>query len=311
MNYESCLNKITDSNERVMVLTAENRAFIRNLPHQIKERFVDFGIAEQTMIGAACGLALRGKIPVCHALAAFLTMRSFEFIRTDVGIANLPVKLVGCFAGFLSEANGPTHQAIEDISLINSIPGICIFAPSDEEDMLIGLEQVINSPKPFYIRYNHLKPAVNHDSNFRIGKAEIINWGNDITIFTYGTLLRQAYEAMIILENKGISVRLINMRCLKPIDEGIIINSALETNLIVTIEDHFLCGGLYSIICEILVRNLINSHVLPFGIKDKWFKPCLLNDILTYEKFTGSDISQKILLYYNNYIEDIKIKSLI
>src|SRR5215467_4668113 len=124
MTYEETLEKICAVNENVVVMTAENRAAIRNLPPKLGPRFIDVGIAEQTMIGAAAGLALRGRIPVVHALATFLTLRAFEFVRTDVGIGHLPVKLVGGVPGFLSEANGPTHQAIDDIAVMRAIPGM-------------------------------------------------------------------------------------------------------------------------------------------------------------------------------------------
>ncbi|MCC7159497.1 MAG: transketolase, partial [Ignavibacteria bacterium] len=251
MNYEAILKHLIETDERFIVMTAENRAAIRNLPSAIGGRFIDTGITEQTMIGMSAGLALRGRIPVVHALAAFLTMRAFEFIRTDIGISGLPVKLVGGVPGFLSEANGPTHQAIEDVSIMRGIPGMNIFAPADEEDMLIGLREVLLSEKPFYMRYNSMKPALTHSTRFEIGKAEVINYGKDITILTYGILLRQSYEAMMILESMGLSVRLLNMRTLKPIDEEAIINAALETSLLITVEDHFLTGGLSSIVAEV------------------------------------------------------------
>src|SRR5262249_56995043 len=103
-------------------MTVENRAAIRNLPKELGERFIDVGICEQTLIGAASGLALRGRIPVVHALASFLTLRAFEFIRTDIGIPGLPVKLIGALPGLLSESNGPTHQSLEDIALMRTVP---------------------------------------------------------------------------------------------------------------------------------------------------------------------------------------------
>src|SRR6195952_5520098 len=133
MSYEELLTKLALEDDRFVVMTAENRALVRNLPAKLGRRFVDTGITEQTMIGAAAGLALRGRIPVCHALATFLTLRAFEFIRTDVGIGKLPVKLVGGVPGFLSEANGPTHQAIEDVSLMRGIPGMHVVCPADAE----------------------------------------------------------------------------------------------------------------------------------------------------------------------------------
>ena len=139
-SYEDALYRLAEEDDRLIVMTAENRAAIRALPERLGARFIDVGIAEQTLVGMAAGLAVRGRIPVIHALAAFLTLRAFEFIRTDVGIPGLPVKLVGSFPGFVSEANGPTHQAIEDVALMRGIPNMKVFCPADLDDLLIGLE---------------------------------------------------------------------------------------------------------------------------------------------------------------------------
>ena len=274
-----------------MILTAENRAAIRNLPDQIGDRFIDTGITEQTLIGVSAGLALRGRIPVSHALACFLTMRAFEFIRTDVGIADLPVKLIGGFAGFLSEANGPTHQAIEDVSIMRGIPNVNVFCPADEQDMMIGLKNVLESPKPFYIRYNNLPPVYEHSKNFEIGKAEVVSEGKDITILVYGVLFKQAMEAKAILEEKGKSVGLINLRTLKPIDEEALLKAAANSKLLVTLEDHFITGGLFTILAEIFLKNKIMCDVLPIALNDKWFKPALMKDVLEYEGFTSEKIA--------------------
>lgn len=296
MAYEDILKELTLTDDRFIVMTAENRAAIRNLPNVLGNKFIDTGITEQALIGAAAGLALRGRIPVVHALATFLTLRAFEFIRTDVGIANLPVKIVGGVPGFLSEANGPTHQAIEDVSLMRGIPPVNVFCPADGEDMLIGLKEVLLSPSPFYIRYNNLKPAIQHDENFQIGKAEVISNGTDITILVYGMLLVQAIKAKDILEKEGLSVRLLNLRTVKPIDEEAILRAARETKLIVTLEDHFLIGGLYSILGEIFLKNQIMAETLPIALENRWFKPALLKDVLEYEGFTGEKIAERILV---------------
>src|ERR1700743_186032 len=136
MTYEELLTGIARDNEQVVVMTAENRALVRNLPLILGKRFIDTGITEQTLVGAAAGLALRGRVPVVHALASFLTMRAFEFVRTDTGIPDLPVKLSGFIPGFLSDGNGPTHQAIEDISIMRGIPNVNVFAPADEDDLV-------------------------------------------------------------------------------------------------------------------------------------------------------------------------------
>ncbi len=204
MNYEATLQELVLADDKYIVMTAENRAAIRNLPGVLNGRFLDTGITEQTMIGMAAGLALRGRVPVAHALAAFLTMRAFEFVRTDVGIGQLPVKLVGGVPGFLSDANGPTHQAIEDIALMRGIPGMQIFCPADEAELVLGLPSFLASPHPVYIRHNALPAAIDHDPHFAIGQAELVQNGRDVTILVYGMLFREALVASQLLEAQGI-----------------------------------------------------------------------------------------------------------
>jgi transketolase len=293
MRYADIVLKLINNDDRFIIMTSENRAAFRNLPPLIKNNFIDTGITEQTLIGMAAGLALRGRIPIVHALATFLTMRAFEFIRTDVGIGNLPVKIVGAVPGFLSDGNGPTHQAIEDVSIMRGIPNVNVFCPADEDDMLKGLEKVFKNTSPFYIRYNNTTPLVEH-SPFEIGKAEQFGKGKDVAILVYGFLFGQALKAKEILESKDVSVRLINIRTPKPIDEEAILKAVNDCNLIVTIEDHFITGGLYTILAEILLRNRKTANVLPLAL-EKWFKPALLNDVLEYEGFTGEKIAEGIL----------------
>jgi transketolase len=293
--YEEALKSIAVSNEAVIVMTAENRAAIRNLPAALGERFVDVGICEQTMVAAAAGLALRGRIPVIHALAAFLTLRAFEFIRTDIGITGLPVKMIGGVPGFLSEANGPTHQSLEDVGLMRSIPGMQIFCPADRQELVESLPKIIDSDSPCYVRFNSSEPAHAHNAGFEIGKAEILSEGTDVTLLVYGFLVREALRAQRVLESQGVSVRLLNMRSLEPIDAPAIIDSARQTTLLVTIEDHFLRGGLYSIVCELLIEHGTLCSVLPFAFNQRWFKPALLDDALHYEGFCGERIAERIL----------------
>src|ERR1700761_268856 len=173
MTYEELLTQISLTDERVVVMTAENRALVRNLPGLLGKRFIDTGITEQTMIGAAAGLALRGRIPVVHALASFLTMRAFEFVRTDAGIPNLPIKLSGFIPGFLSDGHGPTHQAIEDISIMRGIPNVNVLAPADEDDLVKMLPAIWSEKSPAYTRINTRKTNYEH-APFEWGKAEVI-----------------------------------------------------------------------------------------------------------------------------------------
>ncbi len=292
--YEEILLECALQDERIIVMTAENRAAIRNLPSQLGDRFIDVGIAEQTMLGAAAGLALRGRTVIVHALATFLTLRAFEFVRDDVGIARLPVKLVGGVPGFLSDGNGPTHQAIEDISLMRGIPHMQVFAPADMEDLAATLPAILASPEPCYIRYPAMTPTNVERTRHGIGEAEIVANGSDVTILTYGLLLREALAAREILERQSISTSIIDVRWLKPLDWETILPAIRNSSLVVTLEDHFLTGGLFSILSEHLVRNDISVPVLPMALEERWFKPALLPDVLEYEGFTGEQIAIKI-----------------
>jgi transketolase len=294
MTYEELLIETALADERIIVMTAENRALVRNVPKAIGARFIDTGITEQTLVGMAAGLALRGRIPIIHALAPFLTMRAFEFIRTDVGIAHLPVKLSGYIPGFLSDGNGPTHQSIEDVAIMRGIPGMEVYCPADEDDLVRMLPAIWSSDAPSYVRVNHKKGTYTH-APFERGKAEIIREGKDVTLLVYGFLFENALQAADLLEKEGLSVGLVNMRSLKPVDEDTLIRCAQNSRMLVTIEDHLLTGGLYSIVAETLLKRRMTATVLPLALNERWFRPGLLKDVLETEGFTGEKIAEKIL----------------
>jgi len=298
MTYEERLVAIAGSNRDVVVMTAENRAAIRNLPQILGPRFIDVGIAEQTLVGSAAGLALRGKVPIAHALATFLTLRAFEFIRTDVGIARLPVKLVGALAGFFSEANGPTHQALEDVALMRGIPGLNVACPADDEEMLDAVSSMVDDPAPWYMRYNPRPSAWRHRTPFVPGAAEIVTEGRDVALLTYGCLARECYQAAERLSDGGVSVRLVNMRTLKPVDEAAILAAARETTLVVTVEDHFAVGGLASIVAEVAAAHHVAVPLHALALDGRWFTPALFADVLECEGFSPEQIASRVSAAY-------------
>src|SRR3569623_97206 len=175
------------------------------------------------------------------------------------------------------------------------IPNMTVFAPADEDDLLKMLPDIWNYPAPSYVRINTQKSGYEH-TPFELGKAEVIAEGTDVTILTYGLLFAQTLAAVEILKNEGLSVGLINMRSLKPVDELAILKAA-NSKLVVTVEDHFLTGGLYSIVAETLLKHQTTAKVLPFALNEKWFKPSLLPNVLQHEGFTGKQIAEKILGY--------------
>jgi transketolase len=295
-SYEATLGLLAADDERVVVLTAENRAAIRNLPTRLGNRFVDVGICEQTMIGVAAGMAVRGRIPVVHALATFLTLRAFEFIRTDLGIAGLSVKLVGGVPGVLSEANGPTHQALDDLAVMRAIPGMSIVCPADEADLCAALPGILAAPGPVYVRHNPRPAGTIAHAPFVLGRAEPLVPGSDVAILALGYLVPEALEASATLAGSdGLAVGVMNMRSLAPIDEEAVLSAARSSRLLVTVEDHFLVGGLYQSVTEILVRHrLADVTVLPIGFDARFFAPGLLPDVLQHERLNGPGLAGRI-----------------
>jgi transketolase len=156
------------------------------------------------------------------------------------------------------------------------------------------MQAVLDARKLTYVRYFGGEPAVIHREPFAIGKAETVADGRDVAILVYGFLLGEAERARQALEARGISVRLVNMRMPKPADEQAIVSAARETKLVVTLEDHFLTGGLYSIVAEVLLKHRRSARVLPIALEDRWFKPALLADVLSYEGFTAAQLAERI-----------------
>ncbi len=299
MTYEKLLEQTALEDDRFVVMTAENRALVRNLPQSLGNRFIDTGITEQTMIGAAAGLALRGRKPVVHALSAFLTMRAFEFTRTSVGIANLPVKYSSFIPGVLSDGNGPTHQALEDVSIMRGIPGMEVFAPADEEDLVEMLPYIWATENPSYVRIN-TKPSIIAHKPYEFGKAEMIFEGSDFTMLTYGFMLENCIKAHQLLSDMGYKVGLVNMRNLKPFDGDLIKSILPKTGRFITIEDHFLTGGLFSILAEFLVKNELHIPVSAIAFEEKWFRPGTLQDVLACEGLTPEKLVERIEKFIQN-----------
>ena len=201
MRYGELLEEYIRKYQKHYIISAENLGPMYYIIDKIDNKFIDVGIAEQSMIGIATGLALRKKIPVVHAMAAFLMMRAFEFIRTNIGVSKLPVKLIGTSAGILSEWNGVTHQAVEDIALAMSIVGLNIFCPADNDELICGMKKILMDDKPWYIRYIDYSTNIKHNE-FQIGRAEYFGTHTGTVVVTYGYMLRIVLEAAKYLKNR-------------------------------------------------------------------------------------------------------------
>ena len=296
--YEQCLRQLAAEDDRVVVMTAENRGHLRTLPPHLGDRFVDVGIAEQTMIGAAAGLALRGRVVVTHALASFLTLRPLEFIRDDVAMAELPVIMVGMVPGVLSDGNGPTHQAIDDVMHMRGIPNVNVCCPADIHELVEALPVLVADERPWYVRYHATDGTSGNNAAFAIGTAHTVVDADqddvDVTILTYGYMTRHAVTAAGDIEAAGHSVRVVNMRTLQPYDADAILRAVSTSRCVVTLEDHLRTGGLYSIVAETLLAARRSADVLPIDLGTTWFPAGRLHDVLLATGLDPASIADRI-----------------
>ena len=247
------------------------------------DRFFDCGIAEGNMIGIAAGMAAAGKTVVASSFAMFAAGRAFEQIRNSVAYPHLNVKICATHAGITVGEDGATHQCLEDLALMRSIPGMTVINPSDAVEAAAALKVALETDGPFYIRFGRYPIPVMHrnpDYEFHLGKGEKLANGNDVTLITTGMFLKDAIEAIMILTVRNISVRLINIHTIKPLDRSLIRKAAAETGAIVTIEEHNVIGGLGSAVAE-CVSDYCPVPVVRLGVGDSFGRsgkvPELLN----------------------------------
>ena len=245
-------------NDKIVALTADLagslklNAFIKEFP----ERFIQCGIAEANMIGVAAGLTIGGQIPYTTTFANFSTGRVYDQIRQSVAYSNKNVKICASHAGLTLGEDGATHQILEDIGLMKMLPGMTVIVPADYNQTKAATKAIANYEGPVYLRFGRpVWPIFTKEEDFVIGKAQIISEGKDVSIFACGHLVWIAIEAAKILEEKGISVDLINIHTIKPLDEKAILNSLSKTGCAVTAEEHNIIGGLGDSISQVASKN--------------------------------------------------------
>jgi transketolase len=228
-------------------------AFVKEFP----ERFIQCGIAEANMIGVAAGLTIGGKIPFTTTFANFSTGRVYDQIRQSVAYSGKNVKICASHAGLTLGEDGATHQILEDIGLMKMLPGMTVIVPADYNQTKAATMAIAEMDGPVYLRFGRpVWPIFTQESDFVIGKAQKISAGTDVSIFACGHLVWKAIEAGRILEEKGISVEIINIHTIKPLDSTAILASISKTKCAVTCEEHNIIGGLGDSIAQLASKNL-------------------------------------------------------
>ncbi len=284
-----------------MSVTAGLDRFKKMFPND----FYNVGIAEQNLVGIAAGLASEGYKVVAVAQAAFITMRAFEQVRQYLGYMNNSVVLVGINSGFALTFFGNTHYAIEDMALMRSIPGMMVLSPADAGAAVKAFEIAIEMNQPTYIRLTGgLMMPIVYKEDYEYDPfhmTEVVNTGNDVTIFATGSMVYNSVKAAELLVTQGISCRVLDIHCLKPMDEGGVLRT-LDSKLLVSVEEHNVNGGLGTAISEILANQQHHPNLLRLGVKDYFSSVGDYNYLLRQHGLTPEQIADQIKKVFCNYV---------
>ena len=297
-SFGKAIAEFADQYPDVVVLDADLAAATKTgvFKKAHPERFIDCGIAECNMIGIAAGLAACGKIPFAASFAMFSAGRAFEQVRNSVGYPHLNVKIVGSHAGISVGEDGATHQCCEDIGLMRTIPGMVILNPADHYEMRAAVKAAIEYEGPVYLRLGRLAvESVNNndDYTFEIGKSITLREGSDITVIATGLLVGEAVKAADALKNEGISVRVIDMHTIKPLDKEAVLKAAKETGKIITAEEHNVIGGLGDAVASVLAEEL-PTPLVKIGVNDEFGHSGTAVDLLKQFGLCASHIEEVV-----------------
>ena len=296
-SYGEALKELGKENKDIVVLDADLSSATKTniFAKEFPERFFDMGISEQDMIGTAAGFATCGKIPYASTFAMFAAGRAYDQIRNSVCYPNLNVKICATHAGITVGEDGATHQMLEDISLMRSIPNMTVISTSDDVQTKWAVKEISKINGPCYLRLSRLATPIVYEENqrFEIGKGVLIGSGTDATIFATGVTVVEALKAKEILEGKGINVRVADIHTIKPIDKEMIIKCAKETKKLISVEDHNVIGGLGTAIADVLTENY-PTKLIKIGINDTFGKSGKAEELMEYYGLTAENIIKVI-----------------
>ena len=295
--FGKTLAEIGELNEKIIVMDADlacstqTKIFADKFP----DRFFDCGIAEQNMLATAAGLASEGKIPFVASFAVFVTGRTYDQIRNGICYPNFNVKIVGTHGGVTVGEDGATHQALEDISLMRGLPHMTVIVPADCKECQEAIKYAALHEGPTYIRIprSNVPDIFDENYSFNIHKAVVVEEGTDVSVFTNGETLAEVLLAAEELKKDNISLEIINVPVVKPLDSQTVIESVKKTKFAITVENHSIIGGLGSAICETLADKL-PSKVYRFGIHDEFGQSGKAEELIEYYGLDSKTLAKRI-----------------
>ncbi len=293
--YGKALAELGRINKNVVVFDADlsGSTMSKYFRNEFPERFFEAGIAEANMIDMAAGASTMGLIPFCSTFAMFATGRAYEQIRNSVAYPHFNVKICGSHAGLSVGEDGASHQCIEDIGLMRLIPGMTVIAPADATEAKKAVFAMAELEGPVYIRTARLATPVLEEQPFVIGKANVLTRGEDAVVFTYGLMVSEALEAARLLEADGISITVVNMHTIKPLDTECVLRQAARCGKVFTLEEHSVIGGIGDAVASTLMGQ-ISCSFHKIGIHDEFGKSGKAMDVLKAYGLTAAQIAAEI-----------------
>lgn len=297
-SYGNALVELAKEHDDVIVLDADLAGATKTgiFKKAFPERHIDCGIAEANMMGIAAGLSTAGYVPFASSFAMFAAGRAFEQVRNSIGYPHLNVKIGATHAGISVGEDGATHQCNEDIALMRTIPGMVIINPSDDIEAKAAVKAAYEYNGPVYMRFGRLAaPVINTDPDykFELGKANVLRTGSDVSILATGLMVSASLEAAQILEEQGLSVGVVNIHTIKPLDADMIKYLARKTGRLVTVEEHSVLGGLGSAVCDVVCKEE-PVPILKLGIRDVFGESGPAAELLEKFGLDGKGIAKSV-----------------
>ncbi|AIF50428.1 transketolase family protein [Pelosinus sp. UFO1] len=292
------LLELGEENENIFVVNGDlsKATKTEDFGKRYPNRMLNAGICEQNMVSLAAGLARVGLIPVISTFACFAPGRCYDQIRQSVAYSNLNVKIISTHPGLAVGKDGAIHQCLDDIALMRELPNCVVLTPSDQVETRKAIMAAIKHKGPVYVRVGRKECPIlfKEDWDFIIGKAYTLKEGKDITLMAHGSMVGVIMEAAIALAAQGIFARVVDVPSIKPIDQDIILQAAVETHKIITVEDHFMYGGLYSTVCELVAAN-VPCLVRCLAVKDQFGESGDPEELYKKHHLTKEDVIQLVL----------------
>lgn len=301
MVYGEALLELGQARREVVVLDADLYNSTRTVlfGQAFPERFFDMGIAEQDMVSTAAGLAASGFIPYANSFAMFITSRCYDQIRTQVAYPALPVKLVGSSAGLTQGPDGASHQSLEDISLMRSLPNMAVVVPADDVETRLATAALVDWPGPVYLRLGRYPTPRLYEPSYpyRLGPVSRLREGGDVVIFACGHMVAKALEAAELLARDHVEARVVNISTIKPLDAQGVLAEATDMGMAFTVEEHSILGGLGSAVAEVLAegRSGVTPRLQRLGIRDQFGESGLADELLEKHGLQAEGIRASVL----------------